>query len=95
MASRPELSAELRDLLDLTVRSHLGPERLDHDLVLHLCEEAVDFGCTYAPDGVGLRARRSALLLLDLACPTISPYLRRELAVACELAAIGAAVRDQ
>lgn len=95
MNPRPELSAELHELLDLTVSSHLGEDSVDHDLALLMCEDAVDFAREYAPDRVGLRARAAADLLLDLACPRMSPYLRRELAVACELAAIGAAVRQQ
>ncbi len=93
MTPRPELSAQVHDLLAMTVRTHLGPTTLDHDLALMMCEDAVEFAREFAPDRVGQRARAAALLLLDLACPTMSPYLRRELAIACELTAIGAVVR--
>lgn len=95
MEPRAELSAEIHELLSLTVRTHLGPEALDRRLALRMCEDAVSFGREYAPDRVGQRARNAALLLLDLACPTMSPYLRRELAIACELTAIGAAARER
>lgn len=95
MEPRTELSAELHELLSLTVQTHLGPDAVDGRLALLICEDAVSFGREYAPDRVGPRARTAALLLLDLACPTMSPYLRRELAIACELTAIGAAARDR
>jgi hypothetical protein len=94
MEPRSPLSPELHDLLELTVHTHLGPESLDHDLAVLLCEDAVLFAREFGPDRVGQRARTAALLLLDLAFPRMSPYLRRELAVACELTAIGAAARD-
>lgn len=94
MPQRHDLAAELHVMLEMTVRTHLGPATLDRDLVLLMCEDAVDFGRTYSPDRIGQRARSAALLLLELACPTMSPYLRRELAVICELTAIGAAARD-
>ena len=95
MNPRPELSVELHDLLDLTVSTHLGEDSVDRGLALLMCEDSVDFARTYSPERVGPRARASAELLLELACPRMSPYLRRELAVACELTAIGAEVRKR
>lgn len=95
MEPRAELSAEIHALLELTVRTHLGPDTVDRRLALLMCEDAVTFAREHAPDRVGLRARNAALLLLGLACPTMSPYLRHELAIACELTAIGAAARER
>jgi hypothetical protein len=95
MEPRSPLSPELHDLLALTVHTHLGDDAVDHDLAVLLCEDAVVFAREYGPDRIGPRARTAALLLLELAFPAKSPYLRRELAVACELTAIGAAARDR
>lgn len=93
MDARSEHNTELVELLEHTVTDHLGPVTLDPALVVLMCTDAVTFARGYSSQHVGQRARSSASLLLELACPTMSEPLRHELSVACELAAIGAATR--
>lgn len=93
MDAPTQLSSELLELLEHTIADHLGPATLDQDLVVLMCVDAVAFARAYSPHHVGQRARSAASLLLGLACPGMSAPLRHELSVACELAAIGAAVR--
>lgn len=86
MSARP--TPALVELLAHTVDAHL-PGHPDHERVLLLCLDAVTFAREYAPTGIGSRARAAAELLLGLDSPHLRMDLRRELAVACELAAIG------
>ncbi|MCZ4500217.1 MAG: hypothetical protein JWQ74_2772 [Marmoricola sp.] len=66
----------------------------DRDFVVTLCSEAIAFSWTlsrWLPDGhVGQRARSSAQLLLELGIPEVAPSLRAQIALACEIIAIGA-----
>lgn len=65
----------------------------DRDYVLQLCSEAIAFSWTLSrrlPDGhAGQRARNAAMLLLDLGTPEVAPALRQQIALACEVIAIG------
>lgn len=88
-------STEVSDLLAPTIEMHLGPATVDRALVHLLCEDAVDFARDFAPTRVGQRARAAATLMLELGCPQMSASLRKELAVICELTAIGAIGRLQ
>ncbi|HEX4190292.1 MAG TPA: hypothetical protein VHZ06_04795 [Marmoricola sp.] len=66
----------------------------DRDFVLRLCSEAIAFSWTLSrrlPDGhAGHRARNAALLLLELGAPEVARPLREQIALACEVIAIGA-----
>lgn len=95
MSLHAEVPDEVIRLLAETVALHLDQDPDDRDLALLMCVDAVGFAREYAPDHVGMRARSAATLLLDLACPRLSPGHRSELAIACELAAIGARARAQ
>lgn len=60
-------------------------------VALSLCMDAVAFAREAEPGWVGTvgsRARASAQLLLELICPELDDAIVRELAVACERAAI-------
>ena len=60
-------------------------------VALSLCMDAVAFGRESEPGWVGTvgsRARSAAHLLLELICPELDDAIVRELAVACERAAI-------
>lgn len=60
-------------------------------VALSLCMDAVAFAQETEPRWVGTvggRARAAAHLLLDLICPELDDAVVRELAVACERAAI-------
>lgn len=60
-------------------------------VALSLCMDAVAFAQESEPGWVGTvgsRARGAAHLLLDLICPDLDDTIVRELAVACERAAI-------
>lgn len=91
MPNHPILSRDTVRLLAQTLDLHIGPE--GNDLALLLCADGITFAQTYAHDGVGARARRSVALLLELGCPEIPVTVRRDIAVACELIAIGDATR--
>lgn len=90
----------LREVLAHTVDAHLDAyvdahvaAVADREYVLALCTEAVAFAREFAPTHVGSRASRAAGLLFELCRPDLDEQLRRELAVACQLVAIGAAAR--
>ncbi|MBO9524334.1 MAG: hypothetical protein J7518_22580 [Nocardioidaceae bacterium] len=88
------LPEDLRVLLTQIVDAHLRSEdESDHDAAVRCCLDAVDFAREDGGPGAGAKARRAAALLLELACPHLSSDTRRELAVACELTALGALVR--
>jgi hypothetical protein len=86
------LDPELAELLGHTVDAHVTDPG-ERELVLTLCAEAIEYAREHGSEGFGQRARTTAGLLLGLARPDLDPELRHELAVACELAALGAAVR--
>jgi hypothetical protein len=76
--------------LSVAVDSHLprrGPRT--RATVFSLCIEAVAFGRESDDDMVGTRARSSAHLLLELACPELDDLTVDLLATACERAALG------
>jgi hypothetical protein len=66
---------------------HRGPRT--RATVFSLCIEAVAFGREGDEDVVGIRARSSAHLLLELACPELDDRTLDRLATACERAALG------
>ena len=86
----PELINALVDDLD----DRLLRTGTDRALVVQLCSEAIAFSWTLSrnlPDGhVGQRARNAAALLLELGAPEMAPALRAQVALACEVIAIGA-----
>ncbi|MCX6396345.1 MAG: hypothetical protein NTV23_07670 [Propionibacteriales bacterium] len=86
----PELINALVEKLD----DRLLRTGTDRVWILKLCSEAIAFSWTLSkklPDGhVGQRARNSAALLLELGAPEMSPDLRDQIALACEVIAIGA-----
>lgn len=65
----------------------------DRELAVLLCNEAITFSWTLTkrlPDGhVGQRARSAAALMLGLAFPDVRPGVVHQLAVACEIIAMG------
>jgi hypothetical protein len=76
--------------LSVAVDSHLalrGPTT--RAAVFSLCIEAVAFGREGAPELVGTRARSSAHLLPELACPELDQLTLHRLSIACEHAALG------
>lgn len=66
----------------------------DRDFVATLCSEAIAFAWEpdpFLPSGhVGQRARTSAQMLLGLGAPEMTDGLRSQIALACEIIAIGA-----
>jgi len=86
----PELVGSVRS----AVYARLAAED-DHvrELAVTLCSEAIAFSWTLSrrlPDGhVGQRARSSAALMLGLAFPDMRMSVRHQLAVACEILAMG------
>jgi hypothetical protein len=76
--------------LSVAVDSHLarrGPAT--RATVFSLCIEAVAFGREAEAELVGTRARSSAHLLLELACPELDEQTLHLLSTACEHAALG------
>ena len=86
----PELINALVENLD----DRLLRTGTDRAWVIQLCAEAIGFSWTLSnklTDGhVGSRARNSAALLLELGAPEMSPELREQISLACEVIAIGA-----
>lgn len=86
----PQLLGSVRSMV--AARLGAGSEH-DGELVVALCNEAITFSWTLSknlPDGhVGQRARSSAALMLELTFPEMRAGLRHQLAVACELIALG------
>lgn len=86
----PELINALVENLD----DRLLRTGTDRAWVVKLCSEAIAFSWTLSnklPDGdVGSRARNSAALLLELGAPEMAPDLRDQIALACQVIAIGA-----
>lgn len=80
----------------LTTLSRAVDELLGHrgmrtrSAVFNLCIEAVAFACEVDGPLVATRARASAHLLLELACPELDGAVVRALALACEEAAVAA-----
>lgn len=68
----------------------------DRAFITQLCAEAIAFSWTlsrHLPDRhVGQRARDAAALLLELGAPEMASDLHRQLAVACEVVAVGARI---
>ena len=86
----PELLGSVRS----AVYARLGNEgAYDRELLVSLCNEAIAFSWTLSkrlPDGhVGQRARSAAALMIGLAYPEMRAGLRHQLAVACEIIAMG------
>lgn len=87
-------SPELLTSVRAAVHARLGDEgAYDRELLVALCNEAITFSWTLSkrlPDGhVGQRARSAAALMLSLAYPEMRAALRHQLAVACEVIAMG------
>ena len=86
----PELHGSVRSLVEARLRDEDEHVR---EFAITLCSEAIAFSWTLSrrlPDGhVGQRARSAAALMLGLAFPDMRPALRHQLAVSCEILAMG------
>jgi hypothetical protein len=89
-------SPHLLDSLSRVVDARLGEGHPDRDFAIKLCAESIGFSWILSrrlTDGhVGQRARSSAALMLELAFPDMRAGVRHQLAVACEILAIGAQI---
>ncbi|RNL80143.1 hypothetical protein [Nocardioides marmorisolisilvae] len=90
----PELLTSVRSAVYARLAQHEGAEgAYDRELLVTLCNEAITFSWTLSkrlPDGhVGQRARSAAALMLLMAYPEMRAGLRHQLAVACEIIAMG------
>jgi hypothetical protein len=93
MTAVPSGSWEVLEELARAVEAHGGGYGVRaHARVLDLCAEAVSFARELDPaggvDAIGLRARSSARLLLELVCPYLDRTSVHELSLACERAAV-------
>jgi hypothetical protein len=92
MSSLP--SSDLVSSVRAAVHARLAAED-DHtrELAVVLCSDAIAFSWTLSrrlPDGhVGQRARSEDALMLSLAFPEMRAAVRHQLAVSCEILAMG------
>ena len=90
----PELLGSVRSAVYARLGNDGAEGDRDRELAVTLCTDAIAFSWTLSkrlPDGhVGQRARSAASLMLAMAFPDMRAGLRHQLAVACEILAMGA-----